>query len=323
MDLLDRLLAHDTWTTRRLLDLADGLTEEQLDRDFDLGHRSVRATLLHVVRNVEVWADLMAGAAVRENPESTPAGRSVAGLRARHERAAADLAALARSVAERQGWDERWIDGLDDPPAEKTYGGAIAHVITHSMHHRAQLIHMLRRLGVAAVPEGDVLGWERQLAPEPRAAALEPGIVSLREIDESNLRAVCRLAVRADQQRFVATNAMSIAQAHFSAHAWFRGIYADETPVGFAMLDDRPDKPEYFLWRFMIDARHQGTGYGRQALRLLVAHVRTRPGATTFMTSVVPGPGSPQPFYEAAGFVLTGGIEDGELILALDLGRPA
>jgi uncharacterized damage-inducible protein DinB len=39
----------------------------------------------------------------------------------------------------------------------------IAHVITHSMHHRAQLIFMLRELGVEDLPEGDVLSWESQL----------------------------------------------------------------------------------------------------------------------------------------------------------------
>ena len=57
------------------------------------------------------------------------------------------------------------MDTLDSPPAEKTYGGAIAHVITHSMHHRAQLLYMLRRLGLEGLPEGDVLSWEQQAGP--------------------------------------------------------------------------------------------------------------------------------------------------------------
>lgn len=320
MDLLDRLLGHDAWTTGRLLTLSEPLADDQLDHEFDLGHQTLRATLTHIIRNVEAWSDLMAGVAVRANPAVTPASRSIAALRARHERAAADLATLARAVADRQGWDERWLDILDHPPTEKTYGGAIAHVITHSMHHRAQAIHMLHRLGVEGVPEGDVLGWEQQHSPDPVGVpALVPGVVSLREIDITNLRAVCRLAVLPDQKHFVAANANSIAEAHFSAHAWFRAIYADDTPVGFVMLDERPASAEYYLWRFMIDARHQGSGYGRQAMDLILAHVRTRPGAHEFMTSVVPGPGTPQPFYESLGFVSTGRVEDGELVLRLDL----
>jgi uncharacterized damage-inducible protein DinB len=163
MDLLDRLLGHDAWTTHQLLICCDGLTDDQLDRDFDIGHRSVRATLLHVIRNVEVWSDLMSARPVRANGGTQPEGRSISGMVARLDRAAVDFGTLARSVAARGGWDEQWVDHLDDPPQEKTFGGSIAHIITHSMHHRAQLLYMLRRLGVADLPEGDVLSWERQL----------------------------------------------------------------------------------------------------------------------------------------------------------------
>jgi uncharacterized damage-inducible protein DinB len=159
MDLLDRLLGHDAWTTRQLLLICERLSDEDLDREFDIAHRTVRATLVHIVWNVEVWTDLMAGRPVRAK-----AGETVAALIARLDRAAADLAAVARPIAARGGWDERWVDVLDDPPREKTYGGAIAHVVTHGMHHRAQLLYMLRHLGVTGLPEGDVLSWERQAA---------------------------------------------------------------------------------------------------------------------------------------------------------------
>lgn len=157
MDLLNRLLGHDAWTTHQLLLLCQNLNDEQLDRQFDIGHRTVRATLLHIIRNMEVWADLMGGQTVR-----TSQGSSVSAMIERLDRAGADLARLARAVAERGGWDERFVDALDSPPVEKTYGGGIAHVITHSMHHRAQLLYLLRRLGVENLPEGDVLSWESQ-----------------------------------------------------------------------------------------------------------------------------------------------------------------
>ena len=165
MDLIDRLLGHDVWTTRQLLLRCRGLTDEQLDRDFDIGHRTVRATLMHVIRNVEVWSDLMAGHSIREDQGSN--GRSVSALTARLDCAAADFATITRAIAQRAGWDQKWVDKLDDPPTEKTYGGAIAHVITHSMHHRAQLLYLLRRLGVEDLPEGDVLSWEHQARTEP------------------------------------------------------------------------------------------------------------------------------------------------------------
>jgi uncharacterized damage-inducible protein DinB len=166
MDLLDRLLGHDAWTTRQLLLRCQDLTDEQLDRNFDIGHRTVRATFLHIIRNIEGWSDLMADQPVRENQGARPDGRSVSALIARLDRAAADLAQIARAVARRDAWDEHWIDRRPSPPQARTYGGTIAHVITHSMHHRAQLLYLLRLLGVRDLIEGDVLSWEAQLQRE-------------------------------------------------------------------------------------------------------------------------------------------------------------
>jgi diamine N-acetyltransferase len=140
--------------------------------------------------------------------------------------------------------------------------------------------------------------------------------VSLREINAATVRAICALEVAPDQRRFVAPNAWSIAEAHFSAHAWFRAVYADDAPVGFAMLEVAPGKPVY-LWRFMIDARYQRFGFGRRALALVLDHARTALGAPFVETSVVEGDGGPKPFYERAGFAATGAYEEGEAVLRL------
>jgi diamine N-acetyltransferase len=140
--------------------------------------------------------------------------------------------------------------------------------------------------------------------------------VSLREVTKANLRDVLRLAVAPEQEKFVASNAVSIAQAYFQRdNAWFRAVYADETPVGFVMLDDQPEQAEYSVWRFMIDHAVQGLGFGARAMDLLMDHVRTRPGATELLLSCVPGDGSPGPFYERLGFSYTGAVEDDELVM--------
>ena len=164
MDILDRLLGHDTWTTRQLLLRSRPLTDEQLDREFDIAHRSVRATLLHMIRNMEVWTDLIAEQPIRPSENDKPQGRSVDGLLRRLDVVAADLAAVSTRIAREGRLDEFFTDHLDNPPSKKTYGGAIVHIITHSMHHRAQLLYMLRRLGVKDLIEGDVLSWEAQLS---------------------------------------------------------------------------------------------------------------------------------------------------------------
>jgi len=145
------------------------------------------------------------------------------------------------------------------------------------------------------------------------------GDVALREITAESLSEILDLQVGEGQRTFVADNARSIAQAHFSPHAWFRAIYADETPVGFVMLSDDPDKPEYYLWRLMVDARYQGNGFGRRAVELLIRHVRSRPNASELFTSVVQAGGEPQGFYERLGFELTGDYEEGDAVMRLAL----
>src|SRR5262245_49499422 len=109
--------------------------------------------------------------------------------------------------------------------------------------------------------------------------------ITLREVTAENVNAILRLAVQEHQKQLVASNAVSIAQAHFRPEAWCRAIYADDPPVGFVMLYDahlgaRPPQNDYYeVWRFMIDARYQGRGFGRRAMELVIAHVKTRPNA--------------------------------------------
>lgn len=146
--------------------------------------------------------------------------------------------------------------------------------------------------------------------------------VALREITPANEGDVRALRVALGQEQFVASVAESLEEAAASptARPWYRAIYAGEEPVGFVMLSyDVPpgnaDQPyRYFLWRLLIDARHQRRGYGRAAMTLVIGHLRNRAGATEFFTSVHPGRGSPGPFYRGLGFEPTGEwLEDEEV----------
>jgi uncharacterized damage-inducible protein DinB len=157
MDLLDRLLGHDSWTTRQLLNVAGTLSDQQLDQPFDIAHRTVRRTLEHMIWNIECWTDLMKGTGVRSRPAPNP---SIAVLSQRHESASSELIQFARRVVDQHRLDETFMDTLDDPPKEKSFGGVIVHLATHGMHHRAQLLFMFRRLGLKNLPEGDALTWE-------------------------------------------------------------------------------------------------------------------------------------------------------------------
>ena len=151
--------------------------------------------------------------------------------------------------------------------------------------------------------------------------------VELVEITEANRDAVLAVSLAPGQERFVSGVADSLAQAveHAYANPWYRAVYAAGEPVGFVMLswNVTPRPPAvlgpWFLWKLIIDERHQGRGHGADVVRQVAALVRAQ-GATELLTSYVPGDGGPAGFYARLGFVPTGAVdEDGEIILRLRL----
>ena len=143
--------------------------------------------------------------------------------------------------------------------------------------------------------------------------------VTLSENSQDTVTQIMAFKVQSDHGHLVATNAQSIAEAHFAENAWFRAIYAGDTPVGFVMISDIIKKAEYFLLRFMIDARYQRSNFGRRVTELLINHVRTRPNAEELYVSYHGGEGGPEGFYQRFEFEPTGEIEDGEIIAKMKL----
>jgi uncharacterized damage-inducible protein DinB len=155
MDLLDRLLAHDTWTTRQLLLACAALPDALLDKEFDIDHKSLRHTFVHMIGNMEVWTDLL-----YERPVQQKSGETIPELLTRLSGASRDFADLARRIAREERYDACFFDILDVPPQKKTFGGVIGHVLTHDMHHRAQIMFLMEKVGITEYIEGDLLSWE-------------------------------------------------------------------------------------------------------------------------------------------------------------------
>lgn len=157
MDILDRLLAHDTWTTRQLLVACQSLPDELLDKEFEIDHKSLRETFLHMIDNLEVWTDLL-----YERPVQHKEGTSIPQLLQRLNFASREFSKLAHKVSRENRFDDFFLDTLDTPPQLKSFGGTIGHVITHNMHHRAHIMFLMERVGLKDHIEGDLLGWEAQ-----------------------------------------------------------------------------------------------------------------------------------------------------------------
>ncbi len=84
-------------------------------------------------------------------------------------------------------------------------------------------------------------------------------------------------------------------------------------------MPTKPDEPDFFLWRLMIDKAHQRKRLGHAAVKLLVEHIRTRPGAKKLLVSHMSKADALGRFYGSLGFVYTGQEEDGEKVMALEL----
>jgi diamine N-acetyltransferase len=151
--------------------------------------------------------------------------------------------------------------------------------------------------------------------------------VSLRPVDQENYRQCIELSVDPSQERFVASNVQSLADAYvWRDAAEPYAVYADDTVVGFALLypltEGEPVHPipadasvhGVILVRLMVDAQFQGRGYGRDALDAIVERVRER-GLATLRLSVVPENEQALEFYRRNGFVETGEVEGGEIVM--------
>ena len=163
------------------------------------------------------------------------------------------------------------------------------------------------------------------------ADPLGDGDVVLRPLTEENRPALEALRVATAQRAFVSsvTDSLAEAERYADANPLVFGLYDRETPVGFVMIADEVDDPDYiahFLWKILIDERFQRRGFGTAALDLVAAYFRSK-GVPTMWTSAGEGEGSPIPFYERYGFVRDSVHDDDdgsrEIMLRLDLARDA
>lgn len=142
-------------------------------------------------------------------------------------------------------------------------------------------------------------------------------MIHFKEITKENLHSIINLSVFDHQKDQVADNVYSIAQGNYDETAWFRGIYNDEEPVGFVMLEFDHKEKEYGVWRFMIDKNHQGKGYGRASMDLIKKIFKQKiPNITEIYLSYVPKEeGGADEFYKKVGFIDTGEISGVEKVM--------
>ena len=160
-------------------------------------------------------------------------------------------------------------------------------------------------------------------------------MLRLERVHGKNVWEILKLSVEEGQTSFVASNTVSIIEAYTTTtgggYAVPFGIYDDNVPVGFLMIgygtdeywDDAPEiaNNNYSLWRLMIDKSCQHRGYGKEAVRLALNFIKTKPcgEAEYCWLSYEPENVVAKKLYGSFGFVETGDKDGGELIAVLKL----
>jgi AraC family transcriptional regulator len=181
MDLFDRFAGNDSWHTRRLLEYASTLTDEQLDRAMPTvvellpwreSNKTLRQLLENIIFTKEVWTAALSGANMDVNgpPKSQ---RSPQAMLQRLEKTDAELHRILSDVRNRSAWDDTFVDALCEPAETFTFGGVFAHIMTFNAHRRLMAMDALRQLGVQTQGFGDPMEYEESVAPWNKQVALK------------------------------------------------------------------------------------------------------------------------------------------------------
>lgn len=304
IDLLDRLLEHDSWTTRRFLEIATRLSDEQLDHNFDIGHRTVRRTFEHLIWNIECWTDLMKCSPVRSRQSH---GQSINAVVDRFEAASSQFIKFSREADAHGRLNDVFVDTLDDPPQQKSIGTTIVHVATHGMHHRAQLKIMMRQLGVGNLPEGDALGWEQVAKSE--AISVEPAL-SRHEINAAPSDAASIDAAPTDAEMETLDSRLTEfnrAQTGRNDHLPLRLVIRDNDRSMIAGLKAVTVWDWLYVEILWVDGNHRRSGLGSRLLKHAERVAKDRGCVGSCLSSFTFQ--APE-FYEKHGYAIFGQIEN-------------
>jgi diamine N-acetyltransferase len=143
--------------------------------------------------------------------------------------------------------------------------------------------------------------------------------ITFQPVTRENFSAVIELTVRPEQADFVAPNVYSLAEVAIEPSWTPLAIYAGEDLVGFAQFGRDDETGRWWLMRYMIDAQHQGKGYGTAALPVLIDLMIERHGCGEIFLDYSPGNDAAERLYARMGFVPTGEVQGGEIEARLEL----
>ena len=135
--------------------------------------------------------------------------------------------------------------------------------------------------------------------------------ITLRDITGDNYFQVLELKISPEQEaaKFVSPVVRSLADAWYYREegiTYPKAIYAKDDLVGFIMYDLDSEAQQVFIWRFLIDQRYQGKGYGRQTIEAVLAMAKEQTQMTKVVADYVDGNEPMKKILLGLGFEETG-----------------
>jgi len=162
MDLLSRMIEHHIWLAGQMLNRAELLPADQLNKPVRISVEGIdddpmlRSLLARLVGQLAMW-----DAAIHDRPYDFDAERdeTISQLRAKLAVVGPAFLTEVHAIIDEGRLDETFVDAVCDPPEVFTYGGMIAHVLTFAAHRRTLVCGALADAGITDLGAGEPMRW--------------------------------------------------------------------------------------------------------------------------------------------------------------------
>jgi uncharacterized damage-inducible protein DinB len=153
-------LRYNQWATGQVLDETAPLPSEQLIKNLGGSFSSIYDTLVHLYRADAIWVDRLNGISTGLL-EAYEAPGCTYDLQIAWNQMLAKMVVWGESLTEEEWHREMSYKTLAGVPLVTPLWQMVLHVVNHGTHHRGQITHMLRQLGLKPV-NLDLIGFYRR-----------------------------------------------------------------------------------------------------------------------------------------------------------------
>jgi uncharacterized damage-inducible protein DinB len=160
LDDLRTLVDYHYWARDRVLDAAEALTPEQLNKDLGSSFRTVRETLVHLYSAEWAWYSRWQGTSPT-SMLSIDLFPDIPTLRTRWQENERNVRTFLEGLGEAGIAREFEYNTLAGEPGRSVFWQMLQHVVNHGSYHRGQVTTMMRQLGAEPSKSMDLIRFHR------------------------------------------------------------------------------------------------------------------------------------------------------------------